>query len=211
MENSEITYPHREIGGDFIVLQSLIGIDIINKEVSILWDIGEWGNYSMSQEYIFEFHGTKQDLLLKLNISPNYTSSNDRRYYFNDYIIELSNDEIHFGIQRAGHSGGYWFVPKTTIKENIIEFRGTIEYIPPDSNSDSIEKSVFKRSFEKIGEFLFYILVTVPIIVLFLIMKVFELFKWIISKILRRPIVKEKTTEEKLFCLMETHLGCIRK
>ena len=32
-----------------------------------------------------------------------------------------------------------------------------------------------------------------------------------IRKIIKRPKLKEKTTEEKLFDLMENHLGCVRK
>ncbi len=91
----------------------------------------------MSQEYIFEYPGTKQ---LFLDSLRKHSYSNSDFFYFNDYIIKIVGDKIHFGIERAGHSGGYWYVPEITEYENKIEFRGKIQYIGPVDNRTKFEK-----------------------------------------------------------------------
>ncbi len=167
----------------------------------------------MSQEYVFEFYGTKEELLNKLNIFPDNNYSDDRFYYFDNYIIKLVRDEIHFGVERTGHSGGQWFVPVITELEDHIELRGTIQYIGPKDFSTSTEakESFLKRVASKIGEILFFVLVLPFVLVAYAVIKIRSFLKWIINKLRRRPYVKMETTEEKLFYLMENHLGCKRK
>ena len=53
----------------------------------------------MSQEYTFEYPGTKQMFLDSLKQFP---SNDNNFYYFDNYIVKLVGDEIHFGIERAG-------------------------------------------------------------------------------------------------------------
>ena len=79
----------------------------------------------MSKSYSFEFSGTKEMFLNQLN---KYNNNNQRFFYFDDYIIELSDDDIRFGVARGGHSGGYWFVPTITELDGKTIFCGTIEY-----------------------------------------------------------------------------------
>ena len=55
----------------------------------------------MPKEYIFEFNGTKEELLNKLNIFPNNKYFNGIFYCFDDYIVKFVDDEIHFGVERA--------------------------------------------------------------------------------------------------------------
>jgi hypothetical protein len=62
----------------------------------------------------------------------NESYSGNKFYYFDDYIVKLVGDDIHFGVARGGHSGGYWFIPTITSFDNRIEFRGSIRYIGPD-------------------------------------------------------------------------------
>ena len=88
----------------------------------------------MSKEYMFEFPGTRKDFMNTLNrFSHNYSYSSGTFYYFDDYIVKLVGDEIHFGVARGGHSGGYWFVPTITDLGEKMEFRGEIRYIGPSS------------------------------------------------------------------------------
>ena len=90
----------------------------------------------MSKSYSFEFAGTKEMFLNQLN---KYRNNDQRFFYFDDYIVELSNDEIHFGVERAGHSGGQWFIPTITECDNKITFNGTIQYIGPKVDSTTTE------------------------------------------------------------------------
>ena len=83
----------------------------------------------MPDNYSFEFAGTKEEFLKQLNIYPNNSYSDGGFYYFNDYIVKLVDDEIHFGVERAGHSGGQWFIPTITEHDGKITFNGTIKYI----------------------------------------------------------------------------------
>ena len=165
----------------------------------------------MPDNYSFEFAGTKEEFLKQLNIYPNNSYSDGGFYYFNDYIVKLVDDEIHFGVERAGHSGGQWFIPTITEYDGKITFNGTIKYIGPNVDSTTTEKSMFKKCINKIGEWLLYIVVTPFVLVVYVVVKLVAFFKWAINKILRRPTAKPKTTEEKLFDLMENHLNCTRQ
>lgn len=153
----------------------------------------------MPKKYMFEFSGSKEMFLEQLNKYPN----NDQKFfYFDDYIVKLSNDDIHFGVARGGHSGGYWFVPTITELNGKTTFSGTIEYISPYTNEKGIKKVV-----NKIEEILSYIIL-IPIII---IVKVCLFFTWLVRKIFNRTKSKEESLEDKLYNLMENHLNCTRK
>ena len=151
----------------------------------------------MSKDYIFEFYGTKADLLFLINSRFN---SSYGQYYCDDYIIENVDGEIRFGVERAGHSGGYWYIPTITERGGKTELCGTIRYIGPEDNRKKLQKVV-----DNIGFALMFILI-LPIV---LIIQVYSFIKLIIRKIRKLP--RLKTTEDKLFYLMETHLSCTRK
>ena len=157
----------------------------------------------MSKEYMFEFPGTKEDFMNSLNqFSHNASYSSGTFYYFDDYIVKLVGDEIHFGVARGGHSGGYWFVPTITDLGSKIEFRGEIRYVGPNGNRGS-----FKKAIDGVGEFLLLILI-LPIV---LVILGYMFIEWLVRKIFNRPKPKEKTNEERLFDLMENYFGCVGK
>ena len=56
----------------------------------------------MSKKYIFKYNGSKESFL---TILDSFHTNNSRFYYFDDYIIEVLDDEIRFGVERAGHGG----------------------------------------------------------------------------------------------------------
>lgn len=157
----------------------------------------------MAKEYAFEFHGTKEDILNIITSNKFDTSySGTRYYYLNDYLIKIVDGEIHFGVERGGHSGGYWYVPQISEFENRIEFRGSIRYIGPEDDRSTIVKIL-----DAIGLGLLFIL----LLPMYIVAKLYALIEWIVRKICNRPKVKETTTEDKLFDLMENHLGCVKK
>ena len=153
----------------------------------------------MSKSYSFEFSGTKEMFLNQLN---KYRNNDQRFFYFDDYIVELSNGDIRFGVARGGHSGGYWFVPIITEIDGKTTFCGSIEYIDPYTNEKGIKKIV-----NKIEEILLWIIL-IPIII---IVKVCLFFSWVVRKILKRTKPKEESLEDKLYNLMENHLNCTRQ
>lgn len=154
-------------------------------------------------EYVFEFLGTKEDLLSSLNrFGHNASYSDGTFYYFDDYIVRVIGDEIHFGVARGGHSGGYWFVPTITDLGDKLELRGKIQYIGPKDN-----RGAFRKTIDGVGEFLLLILI-LPIV---LVIRGYMFVEWLVRKILNRPKPKEKSNEERLFDLMENYLGCAKR
>lgn len=160
------------------------------------------GENVMQQEYVFVFPGTKGDFLNSLDRFPCTSYSDGMLYYFDDYMVKRTGNEIHFGVARGGHSGGYWFVPEITDLGDKMEFRGKIRYIGPNEN-----RSAFKKAIDSMGEFLLLILILPIVFVIRLSMFV----EWLIRKIIKHPKPKEKTNEERLFDLMENYLDCIAK
>ena len=153
----------------------------------------------MSKSYSFVFSGTKEMFLNQLNKYPN---NNQKFFYFDDYIVELSNGDIRFGVARGGHSGGYWFVPTIAELYGKTTFCGTIEYNDPYTSEKGIKKIV-----NIIEEALLWIIL-IPIII---IVKVCLFFSWVVRKILKRTKPKEESLEDKLYNLMENHLNCTRQ
>ena len=154
----------------------------------------------MSEEYIFIFHGTKAMFLDTIKQFPN---NDNTFFYFNDYIVELNDDKIRFGIERSGHSGGYWFTPTITEVDNQIEFSGTIHYV--DSHTDEEQYSI-KKAISKFNNLLLAIL----LLPLALILKLFDIIKLCIGKLLKQSKPTSMTIEDKLYDLMEKHLNCVR-
>ena len=56
----------------------------------------------MSKEYVFEFNGTKEELLNKLNTFPNNEYSNGRFYYFDAYIYSNFAADSYVWYHRTG-------------------------------------------------------------------------------------------------------------
>lgn len=159
------------------------------------------GGDDMSKEYIFEFSGTKEDLLNSVErFSHKDTYSGNTFYYFDDYIVKLVGDEIHFGVARGGHSGGYWFVPTITESDDGLELRGEIRYVGPKVNRGPVKKAI-----DRVGDFLLFLFV-LPIV---LVVRAYVFLKWLVRKISNRPVPKEKTNEERLFELMENYFSCV--
>jgi hypothetical protein len=157
----------------------------------------------MAKEYVFIFRGTKTDFLNRISSNkPDTNYWGTKYFYFHDYIVKIVDGVIHFGVERGGHSGGYWYIPIITERDEQIEFCGKIRYMGPNDDSGLLTRAV-----DKIWEFVLVILL-LPFILLY---KVYELTEWLVRKICKRPRPKLKTTEERLFDLMENHLGCVRK
>lgn len=155
------------------------------------------------KEYVFEFIVGKEDFLNVLNSYPHRTSYSDNKfYYFDDFIVKITNDEIHFGVRRGGHSGGYWYIPSITECDERIRFCGIVKYIGPDADRGKIKKAI---------DGIEYFLLSILILPFALLVWLYMFGEWAIRKIIKRPKAKEKTAEENLYDLMENYLCCVRK
>lgn len=152
--------------------------------------------------YIFEYPGTKEEFLKALDPFPGQRYDSGNYFYLGEYIVKFVGENVHFGVARGGHSGGYWFIPQITEFDDHIELRGAIEYIGPRSDLTPIG-----RLYDKIEMILLTILLS-PVV---LLVKLYTLIEWVVRKLLNRPKPKEKTEEDGLYDLMEHHFGCIRK
>lgn len=137
-----------------------------------------------------------------LNQLNKYPNNNRKNFFFDDYIVELSENEVRFGVARGGHSGGYWFIPTITEYDEKITFCGKIQYIDPYTKEKGIKKIINKM--EEVLSCIFLL----PVII---IIKVYQFFSWVIRKILKRTKPKEESLEDKLYNLMENHLNCTRQ
>ena len=140
----------------------------------------------MDKEYRFCYNGTKEifNQLLQKTTSG-------------DYIISTLDGKISFGIERAGHSGGYWFVPDIVEYDDRIELVGKIQYFGPENHRNGKTKRKYKI-WEIVADIFLF-----PLICIFAIV-------YFIEKALNKTRKKTKpmTRYEKLLDLMKNHLGC---
>lgn len=152
----------------------------------------------MSKKYCFSFPGAKELFAEKIN---HYLMNDKEAFRFQDYLIDISENNFCFGIARGGHSGGYWFVPQVTEQNGNLMISGRIEYSAYRYDETRTEKLL-----NKIDEFFLYVILS-PLI---LIRKAYQLIKKLIYKIRHKPFSREETEEDRLFYLIETILGCTR-
>ena len=158
----------------------------------------------MTKEHVFEFNGTKEEFLSGFNRFGHHAAYSDETiYYFEDYMVKRIGDEIHFGVARGGHSGGYWYIPTITELDGKMEFRGTIQYIGPGSERQGGVQKLIDGIELVLGA-----IVVLPIAALVL---AYRFFDGLIRKLWGRPKPKEKSNEERLFDLMVKHFGCVGK
>ena len=140
----------------------------------------------MDKEYRFCYNGTKEifNQLLQKTTSG-------------DYIISTIDGKISFGIERAGHSGGYWFVPDIVEYDDRIEMVGKIQYFGPEDHRNGKTKRK-----DKIRE----IVATIFLFPLICIFAIACFIAKVLNKMRKKP--KPMTRYEKLLDLMKNHLGC---
>ena len=141
-----------------------------------------------------------------LNQLNKYPNNDKKFFYFDDYIVDLSNGDIRFGVARGGHSSGYWFIPTITEIDGKTTLSGTLAYISPHTGEKGIQKTIYK-----IEEILLWIILFPVIVLVIVLVKIYLFFSWIVRKICKRTKPKEKSPEDKLYHLMENLLGCTRQ
>ena len=119
-------------------------------------------------------------------------------------LYEDTQNGFDLGIERGGHSGGYWYVATLTETEDGTEMRGEIVYRSLCGDGSYREAT----KWEKVKETLFVILVgllcLIPILVIYAIQGILRL----IGKLRGKPVEATMSTEEKLTHFMTEVMGC---
>ena len=174
----------------------------------------------MSKKYTFEFPGTMTEFLHMLDAIPAYRSNfgGKKHCSFDGYIVDIIDGEIRFGVNRAGHSGGYWYVPTVTEYPDRVVFCGEIRYMDAGHNSSNPPKP--KNRSQRIGDAIFLILFSPFLLIAALFLLIIVLFeslydfvRWTVCKIFRLPDKpsNERKHKRKLNDLMQRHLHCVKQ
>ena len=119
-------------------------------------------------------------------------------------LYEDTQNGFDLGIERGGHSGGYWYTATMTETEAGTEMRGEIVYRSLCGDGSYREAT----KWEKVKETLFVILVgllcLIPILIIYAIQGILRL----IGKLRGKPVEATMSTEEKLIHFMTEVMGC---
>lgn len=123
---------------------------------------------------------------------------------YDDYLIHIGdNNRISIGIERTGHSGGYYYVADIYEENNQTKINGKI-VLNPDENGNPIIKEISKK--EKIKNTIGIVVITIffgwLILLIYAIFGIYSLF----TKDKRKKI--KLTKEQKLDNLMINYLCC---
>lgn len=124
--------------------------------------------------------------------------------YDSGYLLyEDTQNGFDLGIERGGHSGGYWYVATVNETESGTEMRGEIVY--RSLHGDGSYREETKR--EKLKEKLFIVMVgllcLIPILIIYAVRGILLL----IGKLRGKPVEVTMSTEEKLTRFMTEVMG----
>ncbi len=123
----------------------------------------------------------------------------------NGYLLyEDTPIGFDLGIERGGHSGGYWYVATLTETEDGTEMRGEIIY--RSLHGDGSHREATK--WEKVKETLFVIFVGLLFLIPILIIYAVRGILLLIGKFRGKPVEVTMSTEEKLTHFMTEVMGC---
>ena len=119
-------------------------------------------------------------------------------------LYEDTPTGFDLGIERGGHSGGYWYAATLTETENGAEMRGEVVYRFYHKDGKLREDT---RG-EKIREWLGIALIVIFFSPVFLIALAIWGIMLLIGKLRGKPVEATMSTEEKLTHFMTEVMGC---
>ena len=119
-------------------------------------------------------------------------------------LCEDTPSGFDLGIERGGHSGGYWYTATLTETEDGTEMRGEIVYRSYHKNGEYREDT----KGEKIREWLGIVLIVIFFSPVFLIALAIWGIMLLIGKLRGKPVEATMSTEEKLTHFMTEGMGC---
>ena len=122
-------------------------------------------------------------------------------------LYEDTEAGFDLGIERGGHSGGYWYAATLTETENGTEMRGEIVYRSFHGDGSYREATKWEKIQEKFFMAILVLICLIPILVFFAVWGILLL----IGRIRGRPVEVTMSTEEKLTRFMTEVMGCGEK
>jgi hypothetical protein len=122
-------------------------------------------------------------------------------------LYEDTEAGFDLGIERGGHSGGYWYVATLTETEDGTEMRGEIVYRSYHSDGRLREETKWEKILGWIGVSLIVLIAAPAILIGLAVWGIMEL----IGKLRGKPMEATMSTEEKLTHFMTEVMGCGEK
>lgn len=119
-------------------------------------------------------------------------------------LCEDTQNGFDLGIERGGHSGGYWYTATVTETEHGTEMRGEIVYRSLHGDGSYREATKWEKAKETLFVILVGLLCLIPILVIYAVQGILRL----IGKIRKKPLEITMSTEEKLTHFMTEVMGC---
>ena len=111
---------------------------------------------------------------------------------------------FNLGIERGGHSGGYWYVATVNETESGTEMRGEIIYRSLHGDGSCREATKWEKLKEKLFIVMVGLLCLIPILIIYAVRGILLL----IGKLRGKPVEATMSTEEKLTRFMTEVMGC---
>ena len=116
-------------------------------------------------------------------------------------LYEDTPNGFDLGIERGGHSGGYWYTATITETEDGTEMRGEIVFRTFHGDEEVRKNAKWK----KISEWILIVIFFLPVLLI-------ALPTWgimlLIGKLRGKPVEATMSTEEKLTHFMTEVMGC---
>ena len=119
-------------------------------------------------------------------------------------LYEDTQNGFDLGIERGGHSGGYWYAATMTETEGGTEMRGEIVYRSLRGDGSYREATKWEKVKDVIFTVFVALLCLIPILVIYAVQGILRL----IGKLRGKPVEATMSAEEKLTHFMTEVMGC---
>ena len=125
-------------------------------------------------------------------------------YNAGDLLYEDTPSGFDLGIERGGHSGGYWYTATLNKMEGGTEMRGEIVYRSLHGDGSYREATKWEKAKDIIFTAFIALLFLIPILIFYAVEGIARL----VGKLRGKPVKWTLSTEEKLIHFMTEVMGC---
>ena len=125
-------------------------------------------------------------------------------YNAGDLLYEDTPNGFDLGIERGGHSGGYWYTATLNKMEGGTEMRGEIVYRSLHGDGSYREATKWEKAKDIIFTVFIALLFLIPILIFYAVEGIARL----VGKLRGKPVKWTLSTEEKLIHFMTEVMGC---
>ena len=125
-------------------------------------------------------------------------------YNAGDLLYEDTPNGFDLGIERGGHSGGYWYTATLNKMEGGTEMRGEIVYRSLHGDGSYRESTKWEKAKDIIFTVFIALLFLIPILIFYAVEGIARL----LGKLRGKPVKWTLSTEEKLIHFMTEVMGC---